>query len=320
MVKKECKRYNVKREGEITVPINIPEGLPARKVLKEEKIFVMDEGRAKMQDIRPLNILILNLMPEKEKTELQLLRLLGNTPLQVNVTFLHTATHVSKNVSKSHLDTFYTTFDEVKHQRYDGMIITGAPIEHFQFEDVNYWQELVEIMDWTETNVTSCLHICWGAQAALYHHFGIDKYELPKKCSGVFTHTLMDPTVELVRGFEDVFHAPHSRYTSVAMEEIKRHPDLQMLAVSDQAGVFLLQSKDKKNIMITGHLEYDATTLRDEYERDLAKGLDIQMPENYFPNDDPEKEPLNTWRSHTHLLFYNWLNYYVYQETPFQWE
>lgn len=302
------------------MPINIPEGLPARKLLKKEKIFVMDEDRARTQDIRPLNIAILNLMPEKEKTELQLLRLLGNTPLQVNITFLHTATHVSKNVSKSHLDTFYSTFYDVKDRRFDGMIITGAPIEHFQFEDVNYWEELVEIMDWTKTNVTSVFHICWGAQAALYHHYGIDKYELPRKCSGIFTHTVLDPTVKLVRGFEDIFNAPHSRYTQVAMEDIKNHPELQILAVSDDAGIFLLKSKDDKHIMVTGHLEYDATTLRDEYERDVAKGLDIHMPENYFPNNDVNKTPLNTWRSHTHLLFSNWLNYYVYQETPYQWE
>lgn len=302
------------------MPINIPEGLPARKLLKKEKIFVMDEDRARTQDIRPLNIAILNLMPEKEKTELQLLRLLGNTPLQVNITFLHTATHVSKNVSKSHLDTFYSTFYDVKDRRFDGMIITGAPIEHFQFEDVNYWEELVEIMDWTKTNVTSVFHICWGAQAALYHHYGIDKYELPRKCSGIFTHTVLDPTVKLVRGFEDIFNAPHSRYTQVAMEDLKNHPELQILAVSDDAGIFLLKSKDDKHIMVTGHLEYDATTLRDEYERDLAKGLDIHMPENYFPNNDVNKTPLNTWRSHTHLLFSNWLNYYVYQETPYQWE
>ncbi|MEI3606998.1 homoserine O-succinyltransferase [Pseudogracilibacillus sp. SE30717A] len=302
------------------MPINIPQELPARKLLKKEKIFIMDENRARTQDIRPLNIVILNLMPEKEKTELQLLRLLGNTPLQVNITFLHTATHVSKNVSKSHLDTFYTTFNDIKDKRFDGMIITGAPIEHFQFEDVNYWEELVEIMDWTKSNVTSVFHICWGAQAALYHHYGIDKAELPKKCSGIFNHTVLDPTVELVRGFEDVFNAPHSRYTEVALEEIKNHPDLQILAVSDDAGVFLLKSKDDKHIMVTGHLEYDATTLAEEYERDLAKGLDIHMPENYFPNNNINKTPLNTWRAHTHLLFSNWLNYYVYQETPYTWE
>lgn len=301
------------------MPINIPEGLPARKLLKEEKIFVMDEGRARTQDIRPLSIAILNLMPEKEKTELQLLRLLGNTPLQVDITFLHTATHVSKNVSKSHLDTFYTTFDEVKDRRFDGMIITGAPIEHFQFEDVNYWEELVEIMEWTKTNVVSVLHICWGAQAALYHHYGIDKFELPQKCSGIFQHTVLDPTVKIVQGFEDIFHAPHSRYTAVDMEKIEQHPKLKLLAVSDDAGVFLLKSRDDKHIMVTGHLEYDATTLRDEYERDIAKGLDIAPPENYFPNDDVTATPLNLWRAHTHLLFSNWLNYYVYQATPYEW-
>jgi len=281
---------------------------------------VMDEGRAKTQDIRPLNIAILNLMPEKEKTELQLLRLLGNTPLQVNITFLHTATHVSKNVSKSHLDTFYTTFDEIKHRRFDGMIITGAPIEHLEFEQVNYWQELVNIMDWSKTNVTSVFHICWGAQAALYHHYGIDKRELPRKCSGIYQHTVQDPTVKLVRGFEDVFNAPHSRYTEVSLEEINNHPNLKVLASSDEVGVFLIKSTDSKHIMVTGHLEYDATTLKEEYERDLAKGLAIQMPENYFPNDDVNETPLNTWRSHTHLLFSNWLNYYVYQETPYEWE
>lgn len=302
------------------MPINIPEELPARKLLKEEKIFVMDEDRAKMQDIRPLSIVILNLMPEKEKTELQLLRLLGNTPLQVDITFLHTATHVSKNVSKSHLDTFYSTFDEIKDRRFDGMIITGAPIEHFQFEDVNYWEELVEIMDWTNTNVTSVLNICWGAQAALYHHYGINKFELPQKCSGIFKHTVLEPTVKIVQGFEDVFHAPHSRYTTVSMEEIQQHPELKILAVSEEAGIFLLKSIDNKQIMVTGHLEYDATTLRDEYERDVAKGLDIDPPKNYFPNDDVNATPLNTWRAHTHLLFSNWLNYYVYQATPYEWE
>ncbi|HLR74061.1 MAG TPA: homoserine O-succinyltransferase [Virgibacillus sp.] len=302
------------------MPINIPEGLPARKLLKEEKIFVMDEGRAKMQDIRPLSIVILNLMPEKEKTELQLLRLLGNTPLQVDITFLHTATHVSKNVSKSHLDTFYSTFADVKDRRFDGMIITGAPIEHFQFEDVNYWDELVEIMEWTKTNVTSSLNICWGAQASLYYHYGIDKFELPKKCSGIFEHKVLDPTVKIVQGFEDVFHAPHSRYTAVSMDAIKQHPKLQLLAVAEEAGVFLLKSTDNKHIMVTGHLEYDATTLRDEYERDIAKGLNIDPPKNYFPNGDIHATPLNTWRAHTHLLFSNWLNYYVYQATPYNWD
>lgn len=302
------------------MPINIPKQLPARKLLEIEKIFVMDEDRARTQDIRPLNIVILNLMPEKERTELQLLRLLGNTPLQVNITFLHTATHVSKNVSKSHLDTFYTTFDEIKARRFDGMIITGAPIEHLQFEDVNYWSELRHILDWTKTNVTSTLHICWGAQAALYHHYNIDKYDLSKKCSGVFEHTIEDPTVKLVRGFDDIYLAPHSRYTQVPIKEIEAHPELMVLSKSNSAGVFLIKSKDSKNIMITGHLEYDAGTLAEEYSRDIKKGINIDIPENYFPEDDVNKKPLNTWRSHTHLLFSNWLNYYVYQETPYKWE
>ncbi|QUW22886.1 homoserine O-succinyltransferase [Sporosarcina sp. Marseille-Q4063] len=302
------------------MPINIPKGLPARQLLKEEKIFVMDEDRAKMQDIRPLNIAILNLMPEKERTELQLLRLLGNTPLQVNVTFLYTATHNSKNISKSHLDNYYETFEDVKGRRFDGLIITGAPIEHLQFEDVNYWSELTKIMDWSKDNVTSVLHICWGAQAALYHHYGIDKYELPEKCSGVFNHSLSDVTVKLVQGFNDEFNAPHSRYTTVSSEEIKKNPNLTLLAESDDAGAFIVMSNDDKHIMLTGHLEYDAGTLAEEYERDVAKGIDINVPENYFPNDDPTKKPLNTWRSHTHLLFSNWLNYYVYQETPFEWK
>lgn len=301
------------------MPINIPKMLPAGEVLKKEKIFVMDEDRANTQDIRPLNILILNLMPEKEKTELQLLRLLGNTPLQVNITFLRTATHESKHVSKSHLDTFYTTFKEIRDQRFDGMIITGAPIEHLSFEEVNYWVELMEIMEWTKTNVTSVLHICWGAQAALYYHYGIDKYELPKKCSGIFQHHVSDSTVKLVRGFDEIFNAPHSRYTSVSMEAIRSDSRLILLSNSDEAGAFIIMSNDEKHIMITGHLEYDATTLAEEYERDVSKGLDVDIPENYFPDNDLNEQPMNTWRSHTHLLFSNWLNYYVYQETPFDW-
>ncbi|GGA27305.1 homoserine O-acetyltransferase MetA [Psychrobacillus lasiicapitis] len=302
------------------MPINVPKQLPATELLKKEKIFVMDEERAVAQDIRPLNIIILNLMPEKERTELQLLRLLGNTPLQVNIEFMHMATHESKNVSKTHLNTFYTTFEDIKHRKYDGMIITGAPIEHLAFEDVNYWEEMVQIMDWTKTNVTSVLNICWGAQAALYHHYGIEKYELSKKCFGVFAHRLSDLTVDLVRGFNDVFNAPVSRFTSVSYDDIKKHPELNLLSISDESGVFLVISNDAKQIMVTGHLEYDATTLADEYNRDLSKGIDMDIPANYFPNDDPANEPLNTWRSHTHLLFSNWLNYYVYQATPFEWE
>lgn len=302
------------------MPINIPIELPAREALRQEKIFVMDEDRARTQDIRPLNIVIINLMPEKEKTELQLLRLLGNTPLQVNISFLRMTTHQSKNVSESHLDTFYTTFEEVKSRRFDGMIITGAPIEHLAFKDVNYWKELTEIMAWSKQNVTSVLHICWGAQAALYYHYGIGKYELPEKCFGIYKHQLSDPTIKLVRGFDEVFNAPHSRHTSVSAEEIEKNSDLTLLSASEEEAPFIIMSKDAKHIMITGHLEYDATTLAEEYERDLSKGLDIQMPKNYFPHDDAKQQPLNTWRSHTHLLFSNWLNYYVYQQTPFEWD
>lgn len=302
------------------MPINIPKQLPAGELLRQEKIFVMEEDRAKTQQIRPLNILVFNLMPEKEKTELQLLRLLGNTPLQVNVTFLNTATYESKNVSKSHLDTFYQTFDEIKHRRYDGLIITGAPVEKMAFEEVGYWQEIQRVMDWADQNVTSIMHICWGAQAALYHHFGIGKFELPEKCSGIYAHVITDLTVDLVRGFSDHYVAPHSRHTSVSIEEVRAHPELRLLSYSDDAGVFIVQSKNNKHIMITGHLEYDATTLSDEYFRDIAKDPEqTEIPVNYFPENDPTKAPKNSWRAHSHLLFYNWLNYYVYQETPYEW-
>ena len=301
------------------MPINIPRELPARETLKEEKIFVMEEDRARTQDIRPLNILILNLMPEKEKTELQLLRLLGNTPLQVNITFLRTATYQSKHVSNYHLDTFYTTFDKIKSRKFDGLIITGAPIEHLEFEEVNYWRELQQIMDWSVENVTSNLYICWGAQAALYHHYGIEKEALPEKYFGIFNHDISIPTEKLVQGFNDKFFAPHSRHMTVSSEAIEKHPELTLLSKTDERSPFIILSKDRRNIMITGHLEYDATTLRDEYERDVRKGLDIEVPVNYFPGDDPEKTPINSWRSHTHLLFSNWLNYYVYQETPYHW-
>jgi homoserine O-succinyltransferase len=302
------------------LPIRIPKLLPAREILESENIFVMEDERAMQQDIRPLNILILNLMPEKERTEAQLLRLLGNTSLQVNVTFLQTATHVSKNTSKYHLEQFYSTFSEVKHRKYDGMIITGAPVELFTFEEVDYWNELTEIMDWTKTNVTSTLHICWGAQAALYYHYGIDKFELPRKCYGLFYHKLYDKTVKLLRGFDDVFLAPHSRYTDVSMEAINECSDLKLLAASDEAGAFIVSSLNGKQIMVTGHLEYDVDTLAEEYERDTKKGLDIHLPENYYPNDNPENQPANLWRSHAHLFFSNWLNYYVYQETPYEWD
>lgn len=302
------------------MPIKIPKLLPAREILEEENIFVMDEDRAETQDIRPLNILILNLMPEKEKTEAQLLRLLGNTPLQVNISFLKMATHESKNTSQMHLDQFYTTFNDVKHRKFDGMIITGAPIELLPFEKVNYWEELTEIMDWTKRNVTSTLHICWGAQAALFHHFGVGKYELPNKCSGVFAHEVYDRSEKLLRGFDDLFLAPHSRYTDVYLEQLQNNNDIKLLSASAEAGPFIMSANNGKQIMITGHLEYEADTLAEEYKRDIAKGLNIHVPEHYFPNDNPEKQPLNRWRSHAHLLFSNWLNYYVYQETPYEWD
>lgn len=313
-------RYFATLKGECVVPINIPKQLPARKILERENIFVMDDERALRQDIRPLNIIILNLMPEKQKTEVQLLRLLGNTPLQVNITFLRTATYEPKNESKSHLEQFYTDFSQVKERRFDGMIITGAPIEHLPFEEVKYWDELTEIMDWAEENVTSTMHICWGAQAGLYHYYGIDKVPLPKKCSGIFTHQILkDSGIELLRGFDDQFIAPHSRYTANLEEDILQCEDLILLASSPEAGPFLMMSKDGKHIFSTGHLEYDTMTLAEEYERDIKKGLNIHVPLYYFPNDDPSKMPLNRWRSHAHLLFSNWLNYYVYQITPYEW-
>lgn len=302
------------------MPIKLPKLLPAREILEKENIFIMDEERASQQDIRPLNIVILNLMPEKEKTETHILRLLGNTPLQVNIAFLKTATYHAKTTSAHHLDQFYTTFSEIKHRKYDGMIITGAPVEMMQFEEVEYWDELVEIMKWTKTNVTSTLHICWGAQAALFYHFDVNKYELPKKCSGIYSHVINDHSEKLLRGFDDVFLAPHSRYTDVAMEDIKKHSELKLLATSPEAGAFILCANGGKQIMVTGHLEYEAGTLAEEYERDCKKGLDAEIPINYFPDDNPKNQPLNRWRSHAHLLFSNWLNYYVYQATPYHWD
>ncbi|QQZ08928.1 homoserine O-acetyltransferase MetA [Heyndrickxia vini] len=302
------------------MPIKIPKLLPAREILEKENIFVMDDERANSQDIRPLNILILNLMPEKERTEAELLRLLGNSPLQINIMFLHMATHESKNVSKSHLEQFYTTFTNVKDRRFDGMIITGAPVEHFAFEEVDYWQELMEIMEWSKTNVTSTLHICWGAQAALYYHFGIDKFEIGQKCTGVFKHSILNSNVKLVRGFDEEFLAPHSRYTGNLKDHIHACENVILLAESDEAGPLLMISKDEKQIMITGHLEYEAGTLAEEYDRDTKKGGEAYMPKHYFPNDDPNEKPKHKWRAHAHLLFSNWLNYYVYQQTPYQWE
>ncbi|WP_407270952.1 homoserine O-succinyltransferase [Radiobacillus sp. PE A8.2] len=301
------------------MPIRIPSHLPARDILEKENIFLMDDQRAVKQDIRPLNILILNLMPEKQRTETQLLRLLSNSPLQVNVHFLHTETYESKNVSRSHLEQFYKTFSQVKTNYYDGMIITGAPVEHLPFEEVTYWDELTEIMDWTKDYVTSVLHICWGAQAALYYHYGIDKLKLPKKLSGVFKHRIHAPTVKLIRGIDDEFMAPHSRYTDVSEQEVLACEDITLLASSETAGPFLMISNDEKNIMVTGHVEYDAETLAEEYQRDLAKGARPHIPIDYFPENDPLNMPANRWRSQAYLLFSNWLNYYVYQETPFKW-
>jgi homoserine O-succinyltransferase/O-acetyltransferase len=302
------------------LPINIPKLLPAREVLEQENVFIMDNERATTQDIRPLNILILNLMPEKEKAETQLLRVLGNTPLQVNVNFLKTHSYESTHTSKQHLEQFYTTFSQIKNQKFDGMIITGAPVELLDFDQVKYWPELTEIMEWSNTNVTSTLHICWGAQAALYYHYNIGKFELERKCSGIYPHRIFEPNDILLRGFDDLFYAPHSRYTDVSIEAIKSSPKLKLLAASEDAGALLIASQDRKHVMITGHLEYESDSLAQEYTRDLNKGLEIHMPENYFPNNDPSQPPINRWRSHGHLFFSNWLNYYVYQETPFSWE
>ncbi|MFJ7753969.1 homoserine O-acetyltransferase MetA [Peribacillus muralis] len=302
------------------MPIRIPEQLPAKEILEQENIFVMDEDRATKQEIRPLNILILNLMPEKEKTEAQLLRFLGNTPIQVNISFLRLSTHESKNTSKFHLDQFYKSFDDIRTKRFDGMIITGAPVEKLEFSDVNYWEELQSIMEWSTKNVTSTLHICWGAQAALYHHYGIGKYELPAKCFGIYRHEVLEPKENLVRGFDDYFMAPHSRYTDVDYQKLIRIPDLKVLAQSDQAGVLIAASSDGKRIMVTGHFEYDAETLGEEYKRDRERGIDTQLPENYYPDDDPSNVPLHRWKSHCSLMFSNWLNYYVYQSTPYEWD
>jgi homoserine O-succinyltransferase len=299
------------------MPIKLPDELPAVEVLANENIFVMKESRAFSQDIRPLRIVILNLMPLKETTETQLLRLLGNTPLQVEMVLLHPSTHSSKNTSEEHLTMFYQTFDEVKDQKFDGMVITGAPIEHLDFHDVTYWEELTQILDWKLKNVTSTLHICWGAQAGLYHHFGIPKYELPEKLFGVFPHTVNKKNIKLFRGFDDKFFAPHSRHTENRKEDIDRVKELEILSMSEEAGVYAVATKDGRQIFVTGHSEYDQTALKEEYERDLSRGLDIKVPQNYFPNNDPTSEPIVQWRSHGNLLFSNWLNYCVYQETPY---
>ncbi|MGI6577560.1 MAG: homoserine O-acetyltransferase MetA [Eubacteriales bacterium] len=299
------------------MPIKIPSGLPAHSVLEKENIFVMPESRALTQDIRPLKLLILNLMPTKIVTETQLLRCLSNTPLQIEIELLQTSTHVSKNTSPDHLIAFYTTFDKIRDHKFDGMIITGAPVEHLDFEEVDYWDELCRIMEWSTKNVYSTFHICWGAQAALYHHYGIPKYPLPRKMFGVFSHDVLLPTSPLLRGFDDRFPAPHSRHTEVREADINKCSDLRILSTSSEAGVYIIAKTDGRQIFVTGHAEYDVDTLAGEYFRDLERGLDIDPPVNYFPNDDPKRTPIVTWRSHGHLLFTNWLNYYVYQGTPY---
>jgi len=299
------------------MPIKIPNELPAAKTLAEENIFVMSETRAVTQDIRPLRILLLNLMPTKIDTETQLSRLLGNTPLQVELTLMHTKSHQSKNTSKEHLLAFYCTFDDIKEQNFDGMIITGAPVELLPFEEVEYWEELCTIMKWSKTHVHSTFHICWGAQAGLYYHFGIQKQPLDKKMFGIFPHIADYKQSMLFRGFDDIFMVPHSRHTTVAREDIEKVPELKILASSEEAGVFAMSTKNGRQIFITGHPEYDAGTLNKEYVRDVTAGKPIEIPKNYYPNNDPTKAPPATWRSSANLLYSNWLNYFVYQTTPF---
>ena len=299
------------------MPIKVQSDLPAREILERENIFVMDENRAVHQDIRPIQIAILNMMPLKEETELQLLRSLSNTPLQVDVTFVKVSSHESKNTSTSHLNKFYVEFSEIQGKRYDGMIITGAPVEMLEFEEVDYWQELTEIMDWTEKNVTSTIFLCWAAQAGLYHFYGLQKKKLDKKMFGLFWHKVLNRKIPLVRGFDDEFLAPHSRHTEVPMEEIRRCRDLTVLAESDEAGLFLAMANEGKKIFVMGHPEYDRVTLDGEYKRDLSKGLPIDLPKNYYKNDSPDNKPLLMWRAHANNLYTNWLNYYVYQITPY---
>ncbi|MBQ9782382.1 MAG: homoserine O-succinyltransferase [Clostridia bacterium] len=299
------------------MPIKIPNNLPAVKTLLNENIFVMTETRAITQDIRPLKILILNLMPKKIETETQLSRLLGNTPLQVDIELIHSKTHHSKNTPEDHLLAFYKTFDDVKDNNYDGMIITGAPVENMPFEQVDYWDELTTIMEWSKTHVYSTLHICWGAQAGLYYHYGIKKYNLDEKLFGVFDHTIKNKRSILFRGFDDVFKVPHSRHTTILEEEVKAVKELRILSTSKDAGVYAIATDGGRQIFITGHPEYDANTLANEYFRDLGENKPIKIPKNYFPNDNVKKEPIVSWRSHANLLYSNWLNYYVYQSTPY---
>ncbi|CAM4076218.1 homoserine O-succinyltransferase [Bacillus manliponensis] len=299
------------------MPIIIDKDLPACKILQSENIFVMTKERAETQDIRALKIAILNLMPTKQETEAQLLRLVGNTPLQLDVHLLHMESHTSRNVAQEHLTSFYKTFRDIEEERFDGLIITGAPVETLPFEEVDYWEELTKIMDYCNKHVTSTLHICWGAQAGLYYHYGVPKYPLEEKMFGVFEHEVKEEHVKLLRGFDETFFAPHSRHTEVRVHDIEKVKDLQLLAVSEEAGVHLASNHDGKHIFVLGHSEYGPCTLQQEYERDIQKGLPIQVPKNYFKYDNPSEKPIVKWRSHGSLLFSNWLNYYVYQETPY---
>lgn len=299
------------------MPIRTQSDLPAKEILENENIFVMDEFRAINQEIRPLQIVILNLMPIKQDTELQLLRALSNTPLQIDITFLNMKSHISQNTSANHLNRFYESFDDIRWKKYDGLIITGAPVEHMEYEEVDYWQEFCEVMEWSKTNVTSTFHICWGAQAGLYYHYGLQKHILPQKVFGIFEHKVMNRKIPIVRGFDDYFMAPHSRHTEVRSEDIHACKDLTVLAESDEVGVYLVMAGEGKQFFVMGHSEYDRLTLQEEYFRDLKKGMDIQVPKNYFPDDDPTRKPHLQWRSHSNNLYSNWLNYYVYQITPY---
>ena len=299
------------------MPIRVQNDLPVKEILEHENIFVMDEYRATHQDIRPISIGLLNLMPLKEDTELQILRSLSNTPLQVDVTFVRMGSHVSKNTSTSHIHKFYETFEDIKNKKYDGFIITGAPVEQMPFEDVDYWDELKEIMEWTKTNVMSTLHLCWGAQAGIYYHYGINKEPLDKKMFGVYKHHVRNRKIPLVRGFDDVFFAPHSRHTEVPQDKLEKDDRIMILADSKEAGVFLCMAEEGRQIFVMGHPEYDRMTLDQEYKRDVAKGIDIDMPVNYYPDNNPENRPELIWRSHANNIYTNWLNYYVYQVTPY---
>jgi len=304
----------------IDMPLNIPDKLPATEILERENIFFMRETTAIHQDIRPLKVVILNLMPLKIATEAHILRLLSNTPLQVEIILMHPENHVSKNTPAEHLETFYKTFSQIEDQKFDGMIITGAPIEHLEFEEVNYWNELQRIMDWTRSHVTSTMFICWGAQAGLYHFYNVPKYNLPRKMFGVFDHTVNNPLIPLIRGFDEIFQAPHSRNTEIRRSDIEKIDDLEIVSESEDAGVFIVIAKSGRQIFVTGHAEYDPTTLKEEYERDIKKGIDIDVPKNYFRHNDPSNMPKVSWKSHANLLFSNWLNYYVYQMTPYNIE